>query len=123
MDQLTVLSVLCWIIWWFAFRYNPQSIESIALIIAGFAFNGLLFLHLWMRFVILPCDAETKKVRGNGFWGNILGTRKEKSPKINVDSGALLDSSKKKQWYFNRPCFLNKVPKNIRSFLIFLRKP
>ncbi|EEX35527.1 hypothetical protein VIC_000090 [Vibrio coralliilyticus ATCC BAA-450] len=61
MDQLTVLSVLCWVIWWFAFRDNPLSIESIALIIAGFAFNSLLFLHLWMRFVILPWRRRNKK--------------------------------------------------------------
>ena len=53
MDQLTVLSVLCWIVWWFLCRDNPKSIESIALIFAGFAFNTLLALHLWMRFVIL----------------------------------------------------------------------
>jgi len=54
MDQLTVLSVLCWIVWWFLFKDDPKSIESITLLIAGFAFNGLLALHLWMRFVILP---------------------------------------------------------------------
>ncbi|WP_375752308.1 DUF3624 domain-containing protein [Vibrio sp. HN007] len=54
MDQLTVLSVLCWIVWWFGFRDNMFSVESIALIFAGFAFNGLLFLHLWFRFVVIP---------------------------------------------------------------------
>ncbi|EGQ9992680.1 DUF3624 domain-containing protein [Vibrio vulnificus] len=58
LDQLTVLSVVCWIIWWFAFRDNPTSIESVALIVAGFAFNILLFLHLWMRYVILPWQAR-----------------------------------------------------------------
>lgn len=61
MDQLTVLSVLCWIIWWWLFRNTPESIESIALLFAGFAFNGLLFLHLWMRFVILPWRKRKEK--------------------------------------------------------------
>jgi hypothetical protein len=60
MDQLTVLSVLCWIVWWFLFKDDPKSIESITLIIAGFAFNGLLALHLWMRFVILPWRKRKK---------------------------------------------------------------
>jgi hypothetical protein len=60
MDQLTVLSVLCWIGWWFLFKDDPKSIESITLIIAGFAFNGLLALHLWMRFVILPWRKRKK---------------------------------------------------------------
>ncbi|WED22060.1 DUF3624 domain-containing protein [Vibrio sp. JC009] len=54
MDQLTVLSVLCWVIWWFAFRDNPASVESIALIMSGFAFNGLLFLHLLYKFIVIP---------------------------------------------------------------------
>jgi len=61
MDQLTVLSVLCWIVWWFLFKEDPKSIESITLIIAGFAFNGLLALHLWMRFIILPWQKRKKK--------------------------------------------------------------
>ncbi|MGF1843569.1 DUF3624 domain-containing protein [Vibrio clamense] len=54
MDQLTVLSVLCWIVWWFGFKEAPTSIESVTLIMAGFAFNALLFLHLWMKYVIFP---------------------------------------------------------------------
>ncbi|MDF4793305.1 DUF3624 family protein, partial [Vibrio parahaemolyticus] len=41
-----------------------QSIESIALIFAGFAFNILLFLHLWMRFVILPWQRRRGKQNG-----------------------------------------------------------
>ncbi|MBL4261547.1 DUF3624 domain-containing protein [Vibrio fluvialis] len=53
-DQLTTLSVLCWVVWYFAFKDDPRSIQSIALIVAGFAFNALLFLHLWMKYVILP---------------------------------------------------------------------
>ncbi|MFB9213964.1 DUF3624 domain-containing protein [Vibrio sinaloensis] len=60
MDQLTVLSVLCWIVWWWLFRDNPKSIESIALLMAGFAFNGLLALHLWMRFIVLPWQKRNK---------------------------------------------------------------
>ncbi|WP_282248578.1 DUF3624 domain-containing protein [Vibrio campbellii] len=70
MDQLTVLSVLCWIVWWFAFKDDPQSIESIALIFAGFAFNGLLFLHLWMRFVILPWQRRRNKQSKNDHRSN-----------------------------------------------------
>ncbi|ELM6622043.1 DUF3624 domain-containing protein [Vibrio fluvialis] len=54
MDQLTTLSVLCWVVWYFAFNDDPRSIQSIALIVAGFVFNALLFLHLWMKYVILP---------------------------------------------------------------------
>ncbi|GAL14097.1 hypothetical protein JCM19233_5109 [Vibrio astriarenae] len=56
MDQLTVLSVVCWVIWWFFFRDAPKSIESIALIMAGFAFNVLLALHLLMKFIVLPMN-------------------------------------------------------------------
>ena len=60
MDQLTVLSVLCWGVWWFVFRDEPKSVESIALIFAGFAFNGLLFLHLWFKFVVFPWQKRKK---------------------------------------------------------------
>jgi len=62
-DQLTVLSVLCWVIWWWLYRDTPKSIESIGLIFAGFAFNGLLALHLWMKYVILPYRARQRKKR------------------------------------------------------------
>ncbi|MFB9136465.1 DUF3624 domain-containing protein [Vibrio sp. AK197] len=65
MDQLTVLSVVCWLVWWFAFRQEPTSIQSIALIVSGFAFNGLLFLHLGMRFVILPWQQRHKSHQHN----------------------------------------------------------
>ncbi|MGR5261045.1 DUF3624 domain-containing protein [Vibrio astriarenae] len=54
MDQLTVLSVACWGLWWFFFRDVPKSIESITLMMAGFAFNVLLALHLLMKFIVLP---------------------------------------------------------------------
>ncbi|EGU56636.1 hypothetical protein VINI7043_17329 [Vibrio nigripulchritudo ATCC 27043] len=63
LDQLAVLSVICWIIWWVAFRESPKSIESLSLIMAGFAFNFLLALHLWMRFVIFPWQERSKKPR------------------------------------------------------------
>jgi len=46
----------------------------------------------------------------------IAKSRKEKSPKTNIWFGAFLDSSKKKQWYFNRPGFLLLVPKNFDLF-------
>ena len=54
MDQLTVLSVGCWLVWWLGFRNDLKSVESIAFIFAGFSFNGLLFLHLWFKFVVIP---------------------------------------------------------------------
>ncbi|UUM30787.1 DUF3624 domain-containing protein [Vibrio japonicus] len=54
MNQLTVLSVLCWVVWWWFCRSDPKSIESITLIFAGIAFHSLLALHLWMHYVILP---------------------------------------------------------------------
>ncbi|MCG3732267.1 DUF3624 domain-containing protein [Vibrio cincinnatiensis] len=62
MDQLTLLSVVCWVGWLWLFRENPRSISSISLLFAGFAFNALLFLHLWMKFVVLPRRRhQTKK--------------------------------------------------------------
>jgi len=54
MNQLTVLSALCWAVWWFGYGDEIKSVESVALIFAGFAFNSLLFLHLWFKFIILP---------------------------------------------------------------------
>ncbi|RJX72327.1 DUF3624 domain-containing protein [Vibrio sinensis] len=54
MNQLTLLSVVGWVAWWFLFQERPKSIESIALLMANVTFNGLLFLHLWMFFVVLP---------------------------------------------------------------------
>ncbi|MCA2014702.1 DUF3624 domain-containing protein [Vibrio tritonius] len=61
MDQLTTLSVVCWVVWYFGFRDDPRSVGSIALLFAGFAFNALLFLHLWMKFVILPWRDRQKR--------------------------------------------------------------
>ncbi|MEH0743193.1 DUF3624 domain-containing protein [Vibrio cholerae] len=61
MDQLTVLSVACWVAWWFLFREQPKSIESIALLLAGFAFNGLLALHIWVKFIVIPWQKRNKK--------------------------------------------------------------
>ncbi|KKX74848.1 membrane protein, partial [Vibrio parahaemolyticus] len=50
--------------WWFAFRELLQSNETIALNFAGLAFNILLFLHLRMRFVILPLQRRRGKQNG-----------------------------------------------------------
>lgn len=61
MNQLTVLSVLCWIIWWFTCRDTPRTIESITLLMAAFACNSLLLLHAWMKFVILPLRKHSGK--------------------------------------------------------------
>ncbi|EDL67536.1 conserved hypothetical protein [Vibrio campbellii HY01] len=62
MDQLTVLSVLCWIVWWFAFKDDPQSIESIALILP-IAFNGLLFYPFGCARDLRGSVVATNKVR------------------------------------------------------------
>ena len=59
-DWLTLLSVACWGLWFWLFRNEPTAIASIALLFAGFAFNGLLFLHLWMKFVVLPWRERQK---------------------------------------------------------------
>ncbi|MDF2155685.1 DUF3624 domain-containing protein [Vibrio sp. CAU 1672] len=61
LDQLTVLSVVTWIIWWFGFKSDPTGVESIALMVAGFAFNVLLFLHLWIRYVVFPWQKRQMK--------------------------------------------------------------
>ncbi|MBU2896952.1 DUF3624 domain-containing protein [Vibrio hepatarius] len=60
--QLTCLSVISWIIWWYAGKSNPKSIESISLIVAGASVHGLLFLHLWIRFIVLPWRHNKRKV-------------------------------------------------------------
>ncbi|WP_152429366.1 DUF3624 domain-containing protein [Vibrio aquimaris] len=54
MIQLACLSIITWVLWWYLGKHSPKSIESISILVAGFAFHSLLFLHLWMRFVILP---------------------------------------------------------------------
>ncbi len=53
-NQLMVLSVSCWLIWLLFFKQEPRDIKSIALIMAGLAFSILLFLHLWMKFIVIP---------------------------------------------------------------------
>ncbi len=63
LDQLTVLSVVSWMIWWVAFKESPESIPSVALLFAGFAFNLLLAMHLWMKFVVFPLQERAKKSR------------------------------------------------------------
>ncbi|MDN3678980.1 DUF3624 domain-containing protein [Vibrio tapetis subsp. quintayensis] len=63
MNQLCVLSVLSWLIWWWLYSDTPASIESVGLIFACLAFNGLLALHLWMKFVVFPLRTRKKKTR------------------------------------------------------------
>ena len=54
MNQLMVLSILSWGTWWLFFREDPKTINAIALMMAAFAFSGLLSLHWIMKFVVLP---------------------------------------------------------------------
>ncbi|WP_284191786.1 DUF3624 domain-containing protein [Vibrio zhanjiangensis] len=54
MKQLICLSIFSWLAWWYAGASNPKSIESVTILVAGFGFHALLFLHLWMRFVVFP---------------------------------------------------------------------
>ena len=63
-DQLTVLSVGCWIVWWFIGKPNPLGIQSIALIFAAFTCNGLLFLHLCVRYLLLPWQKKEQTKKG-----------------------------------------------------------
>ncbi|WP_394249214.1 DUF3624 domain-containing protein [Vibrio profundi] len=60
MIQLTVLSIVGWGIWWVVFRDSSKSINSITLIMANSAFNGLLTLHLLMKFIFLPLRSRGK---------------------------------------------------------------
>ncbi|OBT11124.1 hypothetical protein A9267_00265 [Shewanella sp. UCD-FRSSP16_17] len=46
MMQLTVLSLICWPLWWWNYADNPTLVESIALLFFCIAFSGLLSLHL-----------------------------------------------------------------------------
>ncbi|MFA0415564.1 DUF3624 domain-containing protein [Vibrio renipiscarius] len=59
--QLTGLSIIVSVIWWLVFRDTPKSIESIALLAAIVAFSGLLILHLWMRWVVIPLQSNKRK--------------------------------------------------------------
>ncbi|HAS27230.1 MAG TPA: DUF3624 domain-containing protein [Vibrio sp.] len=54
MNQLMVLSILSWGAWWLFFKEDPKTINTIALMMAAFAFSGLLSLHGIMKFVVLP---------------------------------------------------------------------
>ncbi|OLQ86749.1 hypothetical protein BIY21_17760 [Vibrio ponticus] len=58
--QLSGLSLLSMAIWWLMFRDTPKSIESIALITAIVGFTGLLALHLWMRWVVIPLRSRSR---------------------------------------------------------------
>ncbi|MGF1910203.1 DUF3624 domain-containing protein [Vibrio kasasachensis] len=59
--QLTALSLISAAIWWLVFRDNPKSIESIALLTAIIAFSGLLAVHLWMRWIVIPLKSGKRK--------------------------------------------------------------
>ncbi|WP_065429729.1 DUF3624 domain-containing protein [Vibrio scophthalmi] len=59
--QLTGLSIIASVIWWLAFRDTPKSIESIALLSAIASFSGLLILHFWMRWVVIPLRSNQRK--------------------------------------------------------------
>ncbi|PWI33703.1 DUF3624 domain-containing protein [Vibrio albus] len=61
MKQLTFLSILGWLVWWFGFRLHPKSVEAVALLFATLAFNGLLLLHLWFRFIQIPLRQKYRK--------------------------------------------------------------
>ncbi|GAK85733.1 hypothetical protein JCM19238_3323 [Vibrio ponticus] len=58
--QLSGLSLLSMASWWLMFRDTPKSIESIALITAMVGFTGLLALHLWMRWVVIPLRSRSR---------------------------------------------------------------
>ncbi|MGO2160564.1 MAG: DUF3624 domain-containing protein [Vibrio toranzoniae] len=54
MNQLMMLSIISWGAWWLFFREDPKTINAIALMMAACAFSGLLSLHWFMKFVVLP---------------------------------------------------------------------
>ncbi|MFA0143433.1 DUF3624 domain-containing protein [Vibrio kanaloae] len=54
MNQLMVLSIISWGTWWLFFREDPKTINAIALMMAACVFSGLLSLHWFMKFVVLP---------------------------------------------------------------------
>ncbi|WP_371870492.1 DUF3624 domain-containing protein [Neiella marina] len=44
--QLSLLSLICWPLWYWLYADSPKSVESIALLFFSGAFTGLLLLHL-----------------------------------------------------------------------------
>ncbi|MCK8087671.1 DUF3624 domain-containing protein [Vibrio sp. 1CM8B] len=60
MNKLMVLSILSWGVWWLFFREDPKTINAIALMMAAFAFTGLLSLHWVMKFVVLPLKGKKR---------------------------------------------------------------
>ena len=59
--QLSALSAICSMVWWLTLRDTPKSIESIALLAAIASFSGLLILHMWMRWVVIPLQSNKRK--------------------------------------------------------------
>jgi len=53
MVQCAAWSLISWGVWYFFYRENPKSVESIGLIGSGIFFSGLLFLHLWAKIFIV----------------------------------------------------------------------
>ncbi|CDT17850.1 conserved hypothetical protein [Vibrio coralliirubri] len=60
MNQLLVLSILSWGSWWLFFKEDPKTINAIALMMAAFAFSGLLSLHWIMKFMVLPLKGKKR---------------------------------------------------------------
>ncbi|MCW0468668.1 DUF3624 domain-containing protein [Vibrio chagasii] len=48
MNQLTVLSILSWGVWWLFFREDPKNHQRHRFDNGAFAFSGLLSLH-WIN--------------------------------------------------------------------------
>ncbi|MGF1752622.1 DUF3624 domain-containing protein [Vibrio makurazakiensis] len=61
MIQLAILSVIGWALWWGLLKESPKSINSIALVMANLAFNGLLVLHLLMKFIFIPLSKPKRR--------------------------------------------------------------
>ncbi|WP_299787086.1 DUF3624 domain-containing protein [uncultured Shewanella sp.] len=56
MLQLTILSLICWPLWYIFYYEQPLVVESIALLFFSVSFTGLLLLHLLVwgyRYLIL----------------------------------------------------------------------
>lgn len=46
MWQLCILSLISWPTWWYLYRGDTKSVESIALLFFCISFTGLLAVHL-----------------------------------------------------------------------------
>jgi len=54
MIQLTILCLLFWPLWFYWGKTDPKSIQSITLVFFGILCHGLLLMHFWMKFIIIP---------------------------------------------------------------------